>query len=1269
MSGTRPVANSKPYLPMKKLHRIEAEHIARLAPGQLVGLLRILLYASARPGGATVHVPTQIYVPDGGEDARWEGAVTPTEYIPAALSIYQSKAQELGPADCGEAMLAADGTVKPAVGEALDRNGCYIFFCGRPYVHLAGGITSRIAAAEAALAKAGRPVGAPSPIRFLDANKIAEWANQHAAAVAHVSECCQLPPVGELRTWTDWSRDSIFRAAFHSNQPLNHCIASLRAHLGKPGSIARVTGLSGLGKTRLAFETLRPPADQKDVGQSSLSYSAAYLDMEHHAPDGMLALVSAIEASHMSGLVVVDNCARSQHQKLVDIVQRDGSQLSLLTLDYVPESAGAGCLHVGLEPDMMSDVVPKIVRDLPQAQRLTEAQINHIASFAHGFPQIATLMAEVGDALDFAKLDQKGLAGRILWGRGAADERARQVLCALALFTHVGFDDEKKNQKGFVREKLCGAAPPTEREFDQLLRPFLQRRILQKAGAHRMVAPPPLAVALAADWWESATAEELEQLLPLIDAAGLTESFCQRVRQLHFSPNASALAAHLCGAKGPLSHAEVLSSEPGSQLFRAIVELNPAAAIDCLWRAFGRASPDELRQARPGRRNLVWALEKICWGREQFLGGAEMLLRFAAAENETWANNSTGQFKQLYQLYLAGTQMPALERLPVIEKGLASGDPAMRRVCIEALGVGLNTGHYTRMGGVEVRGSGLPQTDWAPTLNREIAEYWERCFQLLVGVVLEQSAESELAQKELGRRLRGILQPALLDKFEPEFRKVAEATRGFWPEALHSLHSLFEFESNQFSPESLARLRQWEAWITPADLPHRLALLVSEAPFEHEKGPNGDLIDVSAKKAEALAVELAGRPADLADHFDNLQQGDQRQAYTFGRRLGQLVKDAAGFADTALNSLGRLPAGRRNASLLGGFLAGVADPDLGERILKRVAADPQLVDLLVPLTRLSKPDATKMKRIIDLMIQGQISPDQLRHFGYGSVLDDLKPEEVLALLQPLAAAVPASRPSVFDVVCMYVYKSAPRWRACREFQRELLLTAEFSLNLRGTMDLHHWEQTSQQLLKEGRDEPLARELTVQILAAQKSSELRFSGDSVRRTLLGAILENYSDTCWPLVGAELLSPDYYQTGLLLGRHGFDDHDVSILWNVPLKLLLSWVRANPPGLRRVLGMMSLFHADQNGEYHWHPTTLALFGEGLDAECRSAVASNLFSYGSSGSRVPYIEKRLKLLRTLLDHPVASVREMARDLVKAFEGDKAQEQVSDEEEAAGIY
>jgi hypothetical protein len=150
---------------------------------------------------------------------------------------------------------------------------------------------------------------------------------------------------------------------------------------------------------------------------------------------------------------------------------------------------------------------------------------------------------------------------------------------------------------------------------------------------------------------------------------------------------------------------------------------------------------------------------------------------------------------------------------------------------------------------------------------------------------------------------------------------------------------------------------------------------------------------------------------------------------------------------------------------------------------------------------------------------------------------------------------------------------------------------------------------------------------------------------------------------------MLSKDHFRFDTLLSGFGFEDHDNSVLWNVPTELLVAWAQSNPTALSRFLGVTALFYSDKENVYHWHPTTLALFANGLSEEAKLAVRVNLYSHGWSGSRVPYIERRVRLLHTLDNHPQPSVREMAREFIAAFEADKARELKSDAEEAAGIY
>ena len=165
-----------------------------------------------------------------------------------------------------------------------------------------------------------------------------------------------------------------------------------------------------------------------------------------------------------------------------------------------------------------------------------------------------------------------------------------------------------------------------------------------------------------------------------------------------------------------------------------------------------------------------------------------------------------------------------------------------------------------------------------------------------------------------------------------------------------------------------------------------------------------------------------------------------------------------------------------------------------------------------------------------------------------------------------------------------------------------------------------------------------------------------------------ILAQYAESCWPLVGAELLSPTYYLHKWLLGGFGFNDRESSVLWNVPLNVLTQWANQNPEAVPHLLGMMAMFTVDDKGEPHWHPSALALFDCQFTQECARAVWSSLLSFGSIGSRVPYLELRIRLVRQIENHPKAKVREMAAALIAALDEESNREEKRDQELRVGI-
>jgi hypothetical protein len=177
---------------MTRVYEVTDEDIERLNDLQLTDLLRRLLVLEAHRLGlpsAGIHVSLKLDVPDGGEDGRivWTPGPTadPNGWIPDCHALYQVKATEMGPAECGKEVCKKDSTeLKPRVAQTISAGGTYILSYGR---HCNGTMEeARIAEIRHAFVASNVPNGASAQIRIFDRGRIATWTNEHAAAVVSV---------------------------------------------------------------------------------------------------------------------------------------------------------------------------------------------------------------------------------------------------------------------------------------------------------------------------------------------------------------------------------------------------------------------------------------------------------------------------------------------------------------------------------------------------------------------------------------------------------------------------------------------------------------------------------------------------------------------------------------------------------------------------------------------------------------------------------------------------------------------------------------------------------------------------------------------------------------------------------------------------------------------------------------------------------------------------------------------------------------------------
>ena len=546
---------------MAKPFKVESGDVEKLNDIQLTQLLKVLLHAEAFRYGIAqraVEVALNIITGDGGEDGRisWEKGPDSTDYIPNRLTLFQNKATNMGPAAYAKEVLTDKGIVKPIVDQVLASGGSYVVFTTQELSSKQK--QARIKEVRASLLGAGKG---------------------YANAVVAIQHWSGRPVERGLKTYELWSEhEDLSRLPFAPVASRSDVIEKLKVGLSEPKSCFRMMGLSGLGKTRTAFQVFSENEEVRSL--------VVYVDA-NHAPY-IDSLVADWVTLGYEAIIIVDNCEYKLHERLVKEVRRESSKVRLLTLDYNFDSIAAPtiCFRLGQMTDdelfqLLSPVYNNVLPDLKR-----------IVDFAQGFPQMAVLLAEarLNEDPRIGNLTEDELASKLLWKRNEPEnQECLRILQACSLFDVFGIEKEAEYQLEYIA-KTIGV------HIDDVygcIQEYSSRGLIDRRGRFGQVVPKPLAIRLAGQWWTKSRDEKQRNLIDSIPE-GMIEGFCNQIEKMDFHSEVKLLTEKLCGPQAPFGQAEVILSERGSRFFRAFVNVNPTATSAALYRTLTSMSHDQL---------------------------------------------------------------------------------------------------------------------------------------------------------------------------------------------------------------------------------------------------------------------------------------------------------------------------------------------------------------------------------------------------------------------------------------------------------------------------------------------------------------------------------------------------------------------------------------------------------------------------------------------------------------------------------------------------
>lgn len=603
-------------------------------------------------------------------------------------------------------------------------------------------------------------------VSLKDANDLAStFAGHYFVLHAETRASLELPSIPGLVDTEEWFvKQEAQRGlpSFVADELRSDALVGLGETIDRDDGEARVVwvwGAPGAGKTRLIAEAI------------AASPSARMRALFSEDVDSGVRVVKADDLPKRPGvLLVVDECPKDEVDDLASsFLARARGQGGTLVL--IGPQGGEGSLPAA--PSVSLHVLPL---DADAARRLVERElglgdvappglVERVLRLTEGYPWFAVLLARALQSDPSALPDGSGewdaaalaIAGpkRDYGGNAAAwnAEVQRRAKTLLAVILTEGVDWRTLTEDD--EEKLSAALGLAWDDIKDCALVCADRGIIRVRQAWRFkyVTPSNLARLVACKLLSGPDppSRRIREHVPQ-----LADALYRKLELLGVPP---ALLGSLADeALAPLTDASL--DELARLPLTFLAKQRPAAVARTLRRAIEATSIEVLRASEGIRRNVMFALNHVCRRREGFEDAEAAIFRLALAENETWGNNATGVWKDLFLGALSLTHRPFDNRLNILERRLAEGDEASRLLALQGLGHAV---------GGEGVGPGYTDDeidgDWPMPTMGEVKLGKERAWRLLFALTEDEllgHAARELAKTSLwGAAYWGVAELAL----------------------------------------------------------------------------------------------------------------------------------------------------------------------------------------------------------------------------------------------------------------------------------------------------------------------------------------------------------------------------------------------------------------------------------------------------------------------------------------------------------------------------
>lgn len=1228
---------------------VREKQVASLDPPALTELLLVLLstevdlaHMSRRHIAGSMNIST----PDGGIDCSIEwvsksgGPVAPLPaWLPKILNGFQVKAGKLAPAGWAKDILEKNSgskkakSVKPEVSRILLKGGAYIGFSGESLNEQQ--IQRREDAVRKQLIAAKFPKAAKAVIKIIGAAEIARWVNSHVSAIAFVHSHTGSANLANVRTWKEWENETDTSMPFVDDSKRASIRKRLLKILAGPRVCARLVGFSGVGKSRFAMELFREDADADHLFYSKVAYISSGDNLPD--PDG---LFNSFVRGGVSGLIIVDNCPLGLHNKLESIVTGKLSKLSLLTLDHDPSSQQRNGTFFNLLP-LPYDSLRTIL--LAADPKLGSRQVNMITEWAEGFPEMARLLlSAVREGVEVWELGDDELVSRLTAPRKKLSPWAKECLHGLSALSNLP-TWEDSTQIDLFATKICHIE---KQLVSDALAALEASKLVNRRREHLlMVTPFPLALRLAAKWWDLHHARA-QRIFEDPGSSEIWPFLAERMLHLCKHDKVRAVVTELLMSHNP-NRREQWLAQRNSDLATCFVEVDPRGMEQLL-----NIRVEDLRRSTINDNNLgamPFHVRRLARSRTFFRSSALRLLDFASSGNAP----STDGFCRLFHVVGSGTSVPPLERVGVLEEALRREDDRDSELVVKALSGSLKWDTSPRENLDSWRLS--PPHDWAPKTWSEVHEYWQQCLNLMLGL-LDNPRLYSLVQAEFEARLCELICHGAIDIVEQEIERHRGKIQGVWVGLRNRLGALMRIHMYSEIRPRLDRLR---ALLAPTDFSQTVYEVVTVGTSDlSQPSTNGQFSSLNGEQAFRLGEQCAGDLDALIAVLDSVLNGRQQAAYEFGHGVASASSEVPELIDHCLERLLKLAA--PDTTFLEGMLRIPRYSGEADVLLRRVRHS-SLISRLPWFVQAAGPTPYRVEILNDAIAKGDIVISEDNNFIIMAFLARCAESAILAFFDTMSAT---SGPVSVLRVLFGFHVNGRDLAPFLSFYRSLVLTTDFVVEV--LCEEQHLVETAAGLLRRSLR---SADALVDSLIGRVVSQLteiwarRDSGERPGSDFLSVVFEHDRDAAWSYLR------EVVENGTVDVWDGMIGAVVDVrLGGVPLfDLYLDEFYKHSIG-NEARALVLAERCTDGNEPEWNLITLFLIENFNDSENVLARISSARSCRSwFGSDRPLVQNDLRAYQALLLHKSAAVRRWAEKNVAYCENELSR--ATDEDPEGRLY